>query len=301
MTAFPSVTPDLMRRRLLAALALSPLLYSLTGRAASAADPTRVIALEWLPTELLLALGVIPLGVAEIRNYRLWVGKPALPPQVIDIGQRTEPNMELIQQLNPSLILLSQGYGPKADALASIAPTMSFSFNDGSGEPLRLAQASLMVLAQRLQLTTRAQQHLAEFESLMTAAQGRLAAFSGRPLLLFSLLDTRHALVIGQGSMFQDVLTRLGLSNVWQGETNFWGSAVVGIEHLASVDPALALCFDHDDQRLMAKVSSTPLWQALPFVRQQRLRVLPSVWFYGATLSAMRFSQLLEQQLLEVP
>lgn len=46
------------RRRLLTAMALSPLLWQMRGAQAANVDPQRVVALEWLPAELLLALGV---------------------------------------------------------------------------------------------------------------------------------------------------------------------------------------------------------------------------------------------------
>ncbi|HCT5143128.1 TPA: Fe(3+)-hydroxamate ABC transporter substrate-binding protein FhuD, partial [Klebsiella pneumoniae] len=84
------------RRRLLIAMALSPLLWQMRGAQAADVDPQRVVALEWLPAELLLALGVTPYGVADIPNYRLWVNEPALPDSVIDVGLRTEPNLELL-------------------------------------------------------------------------------------------------------------------------------------------------------------------------------------------------------------
>lgn len=32
---------------------------------AAAIDPRRIVALEWLPVELLLALGITPYGVAD--------------------------------------------------------------------------------------------------------------------------------------------------------------------------------------------------------------------------------------------
>lgn len=116
-----------LRRRLLTALALSPLLLSLPGWAQNSGkiDVSRVVTLEWLPTELLLALGVTPYGVADTHNYRLWVEDPKLPASVIDVGQRTEPNLELLQQMAPSLILMSQGFGPSPEKLAPIAPSMS--------------------------------------------------------------------------------------------------------------------------------------------------------------------------------
>lgn len=286
---------DPLRRRLLAAMALSPLLFSLPGRAAGLPDINRIAALEWLPVELLVALGVMPLAVADIHNYNLWVQDPPLADSVIDVGQRTEPNLELLQQLNPSLILLSKGYGPAARKLQPIGPTMEFSFNDGSGKPLTVAKNALQQLAQRLGLEVRATQHLHQLDAFLQDARRRLQGYRQQPLLLFSLLNSRHVLVIGQQSLFQEVMDQLGIENAWQGETNFWGTAVVGIERLATIKNARAIYFDHGNQAMMDKVSATPLWQALPFVRQGQLWQMPAVWFYGATLSAMRFCRLLEQ------
>ena len=43
----------------------------------------------------------------------------------------------------------------------------------------------------------------------------------------------------------------------------------------------------------MSQLMSTPLWQAMPFVREGRFQRVPAVWFYGATLSAMHFARVL--------
>lgn len=278
-------------------MALSPLLYSAVGRASAYPDAQRVVALEWLPAELLIALGVMPMAVADIHNYRKWVAEPILAPQVIDVGQRTEPNLELLQQLQPSLILLSKGYGPTPQTLAPIAPALSVSFNDANGNPLAVAERSLLQLAQHLGMIPQAQQHLRQFRTEIAGYQQRLQAYRQRPLLLFSLLDNRHALVIGKNSLFQSVLDQLGIENAWPGETNPWGSAIIGIERLSEVKQARAVYFEHGDPALLAAVSRTPLWQALPFVRQGLLQQAPAVWYYGATLSALRFCQVLEQAL----
>ncbi len=98
------------------------LLWQMRGAQAATLDPQRIVALEWLPAELLLALGVTPYGVADIPNYNLWVNEPALPSSVIDVGLRTEPNLELLTQMKPSFIVWSAGYGPSPEKLARIAP-----------------------------------------------------------------------------------------------------------------------------------------------------------------------------------
>ncbi len=102
--------PLISRRRLLTAMALSPLLWQMNTAHAAAIDPNRIVALEWLPVELLLALGIVPYGVADTINYRLWVSEPPLPESVIDVGLRTEPNLELLTEMKPSFMVWSAGY-----------------------------------------------------------------------------------------------------------------------------------------------------------------------------------------------
>ncbi len=114
--------PLISRRRLLTAMALSPLLWQMNTAHAAAIDPNRIVALEWLPVELLLALGIVPYGVADTINYRLWVSEPPLPESVIDVGLRTEPNLELLTEMKPSFMVWSAGYGPSPEMLARIAP-----------------------------------------------------------------------------------------------------------------------------------------------------------------------------------
>jgi iron complex transport system substrate-binding protein len=296
MSVFTGFSHDQQRRRLLMAMALTPFYLSpFKSNAAAIPEQDRIVALEWLPTELLLALGIMPLAVADIPNYNLWVSAPKLADTVIEIGQRTEPNLELLQSINPSLILLVKGYGPAPQKLRVIAPTLAFDFNQAGANPLRVARNSLQQLAQQLGLERRASEHLQQFDDFLSTARQRLQDYARQPLLLFSLLDRHHVLIMGQNSLFQAVLDQLGIENAWQGDTNFWGTSVVGIERLAVVKNVRAIYLDHGNQGMMARVSATPLWQALPFVRQQQLRKMPAVWFYGATLSAMRFCRLLEQ------
>lgn len=288
--------PDLLRRRLMLALAAAPLLRSLPLSAATP-DLSRIIALEWLPTELLLALGVTPYGVADLHNYNIWVGEPSLPDTVVDVGLRTEPNLELMAQMQPSLILCSNGYGPSKEKLMRIAPIMGFDLNSGDGKPFSTARASLRQLASCLGLSAVAEQHLRRVDSELAAARQRLAPHAGRKLLLMSLLDSRHAITFGKNSLFLEVMTLLGLKNGWQGETNFWGSAVVGIEQLAPLGEMDVICFDHDNEADMQQLMRSPLWQSMPFVRAGRFQRVPAVWYYGATLSALHFVRVLERAL----
>lgn len=284
------------RRRLLTAMALSPLLWQMQKAQAAPVSAERIVALEWLPVELMLALGVTPYGVADIPNYRMWVNEPALPDSVIDVGLRTEPNLELLTQMKPSMLVWSAGYGPSPEILARIAPGRSFAFSDGK-LPLAQARRSLLEMAEMLDKQAVAQRHLAEFDAYIDGLKPRFKQRGDRPLLMVSLLDPRHMLVFGPNCLFQEILDRLGVKNAWQGETNFWGSTAVGIDRLAAYKDVDVLCFDHGNAAQMRQLEATPLWQAMPFVRANRLQIVPAVWFYGATLSAMNFARILDNSL----
>ena len=66
-----------------------------TAQTASAPVP-RIATVDWTIAETLLALGVTPLAVGDVGSYRAWVGEPLLPAAVVDIGQRAQPNRELL-------------------------------------------------------------------------------------------------------------------------------------------------------------------------------------------------------------
>lgn len=287
---------SISRRRLLTAMALSPLLWQMKSAHAATVDPHRIVALEWLPVELLLALGVTPYGVADIPNYTLWVNEPALPASVIDVGLRTEPNLELLTEMKPSYMVWSAGYGPSPEKLARIAPGRGFNFSDGK-HPLANARQSLVEMGQLLGMENQAHTHLTHFDEFVAQHKPRFAARGGRPLLMVTLLDARHVLAFGPNCLFQQILDDYGIVNAWQGETNFWGSQVVGIDRLGEFKDVDVICFDHGNEADMQKLMATPLWQAMPFVRQQRFQRVPAVWFYGATLSVMNFIRILDNAL----
>lgn len=284
------------RRRLLTMMALSPLLWQTRSAQAAAIDTQRIVGLEWLPVELLLALGIKPYGIADIPNYNMWVNEPALPAGVIDVGLRTEPNLELLTQMKPSFLVWSAGYGPSAEVLAQIAPGQGFSFSDGK-KPLATARKSLNEMAQLFNMASAAQQHLNEFDQFIDSRKPHFTGRGERPLLMMTLLDARHMLVFTQNCLFQEVMDEFGIRNAWQGESTFWGSTVVGIDRLGEYKDADVLCFDHGNDAEMRKLMATPLWQAMPFVRAGRFQRVPAVWFYGATLSAMHFVRVLDNAL----
>jgi ferric hydroxamate transport system substrate-binding protein len=290
--------PDRRRRgiiKLLAGLTFLPGSVDASLSSASSVQDGGIAATEWLPLEMLLTLGIAPLAVSEAANYMSLVQQPPLPAGVIELGLRTEPNVELLAALRPSLIVYAEGYGPTPSLYDAIAPTLGISFSDRNGRPLATTSAALLTLGDRVGRSSRARDVLSTLYNCITSLHETVASRTLSPILFMALVDARHALVFGKNSLFLNVMDKAGIRGGWQGETNFWGSAVVGIERLSAIRDSDVYCFtEQNDNALMEELSSTALWKAMPFVRSGRFHRVPGLWYYGGPLTAMRFCHLLK-------
>lgn len=97
------------------------------------APAERVVALEWTYVEDLLAVGVQPVGVADIDGYDAYVtAGPRLDEDVVDVGTRQEPSLEAIAALEPDLIVTDRNRAEaNLTALEQIAPVLLFDPYDG--------------------------------------------------------------------------------------------------------------------------------------------------------------------------
>ena len=227
--------PLISRRRLLTAMALSPLLWQMNTAHAAAIDPNRIVALEWLPVRITagarhraLRRGgyhqLSPVGQAE----------PPLPDSVIDVGLRTEPNLELLTEMKPSFMVWSAGYGPSPEMLARIAPGRGFNFSDGK-PPLAMARKSLTEMA--VCLTCKAQQetHLKRtMRDFIRSMETPLCERGEPPLLLTTLIDPRGICWFRSNSLFQEILDEYSIPKCGK-ETNFWGGTAVSIRSSGGV------------------------------------------------------------------
>ncbi|GAC1039368.1 ABC transporter substrate-binding protein [Pseudomonas sp. No.117] len=281
----------LSRRECLLGLACA---WALPALAASA-PLQRLVALDWGLVQTLLALGMVPVASAENGLYRSSVREPALPPQVLELGLRSEPNLELLAQLRPQLILLGGDQRPLQARLAGLAPCEVYETSD-QGSPCEQAAALTLAIGQRLGCDARAEAYVARAWATLAQARTRLAEQDRETLQVISVIDERRAMVFGHGSLFDDVLTRLGQHNAWSGATNGWGYATVGFEQLASA-PQARLVYFNATPGLEQRLAGNALWRNLPSVRQGRAILLPEVLFYGTLPSAVTFAELLSRRL----
>ena len=268
-----------------------------TSPTASAPVP-RIATVDWTLAETLLALGVTPLAVGDAGPYQAWVGEPRLPAGVVDIGLRTQPNRELLAELKPDLILISPLAAPLAPTLSRIAPVSTIALYDAQTDLWQRLHEVTLTLARMVGKTAEGEQLLAGLERDLTRMQAELPA-DLPPLLVVQFIDERHVRVFGRHSLFDAVMTRLGLRNGWQEQTNDWGFSVVSIEQFMALPNARLVVVDPIPVGVSERLQDPGLWQHLPLVRQAPVLHLPAVWSFGGVLAARRFAGLLSDALLQ--
>lgn len=286
------------RRRCLIGLAGLLLLPTALAAPASATAPlNRVVALDWGLVQTLLALGLTPAASAENQLYRSSVREPSLPASVLELGLRSEPNLELLQELQPQLILLGGDQAVLQSRLASLATSEVFETVD-QGSPCEQVAQLTREVARRIGRADAAEAYLQQAWATLASARERCAGVGSAPLQVISVINERRAMVFGRNSLFDDVLVRLGHRNAWLGTTNGWGFATVGFEQLAEQADARLVYFNATPG-LEQRLAANPLWRNLPSVRRGQALKLPEVLFYGAMPSAVSFAEELSTRLLE--
>jgi ABC-type enterochelin transport system substrate-binding protein len=90
--------------------------------------PQRIVSLDELGTELLVSLGIEPVGVANLASYRRYIGiGNDLLERSVPLGSAQQPNLEAIARLKPDLIVgVAYLHLPLFERLDGLAPTLIY-------------------------------------------------------------------------------------------------------------------------------------------------------------------------------
>jgi ferric hydroxamate transport system substrate-binding protein len=256
----------------------------------------RVVALDWAGGAMALSLGVTPVGLADKELYRTWVAEPLLPSEVMDVGLRTEPDLELVAELKPNLILTNPLGAGSRMLLERIAPTYVIDLTTNNGDLIDQAERGLTQLGERLGRVTEAEAFIEDTRAYFTKLRQSLAK-DQRPFVVIQFLDPRYVRVYSTKSIFGGALEQLGLHNAWDGAGNLWGFDLVGIEKLAAFPDADIVVVDPLPSGVNLSANPDSLWGNLPAVRGGRVVHLPPAWPFGESTAARRFAALLTNAL----
>ncbi|MGH4024500.1 MAG: ABC transporter substrate-binding protein [Pseudonocardiaceae bacterium] len=134
---------------------------------------TKVVGLEWNVVEHLVSLGVMPVGVADVKGYSAWVKAEPLDDTVTDVGLRDEPSIDSIAALAPELVITTPDVPEAAIAqLERFVPVLVIRAADAAKGTAQMRD-NLKAVATMTGTQRAAGQLLADFDAEL--AEGRTA------------------------------------------------------------------------------------------------------------------------------
>lgn len=288
--------PLCLSRRLLMTMALT-VPWSVPARAH--ANSGGVVSLDYGLASTMLMLGVTPAAVVARADWQRWVVEPVMPESVADLGATTELNLEVLVRLKPSLILTTPFLAASKPRLEMIAPLKEFDVYGDKRGALPASVAVTRDLGKLLRRDDEAAEFLAQADAIFADCHRRIARLAAKPVALVTFMDERHVRIYGGTGLYQGTLDRLGVTNAWQAETNFWGFQTISIEQMIALPENTHLMVFEPlmPPDVLQRLDDSPLWLELPFVRAGRVSVLPGVLMFGMVREAMRFAELLTERL----
>ncbi|HRI69998.1 MAG TPA: helical backbone metal receptor [Polyangium sp.] len=253
------------RQSLLALLAAGS---SACSRAPAQGKTLRVVSISPNTTETMFAIGAGDLLVGRSR----YCDFPSEAQKLPTVGGYSDPNIEAIVALTPSLVIGARG--PAGPTLMDTLHAHGIDTFFPETESLAAIKSMITDLGQRVGRVDGANKVKAEIESKQNALHTKLLG-KPRVRVLFAF-DIAPLIAAGPGSFADEVLREAGGDNVVK-----QGGAypTIGLEHLLTLDPDVLLDGATDMQAVKSmreRVSDAPGWKELRAVKEGRIRPLGS-------------------------
>ena len=226
--------------------------------------PQKVAALDFYIVDSLVSLGVQPAGIAGTGDTRV----PAyLKDQVgtfTDLGERKEPNLEVIRSLNPDLIIASPDRNKTIQGeLENIAPTIALS-DDSYQKILQ----NVDLLANVFGKPDQAKQVRADLEAKIQQAKEKVT--SPMSVLVAGAFEDEVSVWL-QNSFVASLMADMGLNYDFDGaKANTEGNADIAqitVERLADYNSDVLFLYGDS----ISKLKENPLFRQLKAAKEGRV------------------------------
>ena len=263
------------------------------------APATKVVGLEWGAIENLITLGVMPVGVADVKGYTNWVTAAKLDSAVKDVGTRGESSVDAIAALSPDLIITTTDESANSIAqYEKIAPVLVIRGADAANAIPQM-KTNLELIGSAVGKADQAKQVNADFDKKVAEAKQKIAD-AGKAGESYTMSDgykqgsTISIRMYTTGSLLGAVLTELGLKNGWTaaGDKDY-GLAQTDLEGLTKVPNGnfLYIANNADGGDVFGgDLAKNAIWKNLPFVKANDVHRLPDgIWMFGGPKSTEQF------------
>lgn len=260
---------------------------------------TDVVGLEWGAVENLVTLGVMPVGVADVKGYTSWVKAAPLDPGVTDVGTRGEPSVDAVVALDPDLVVTTTDL-PKnvIEQLEKAVPVLVVRGADAT-KPVEQMKTNLRLVAQAVGRTERAEELISAFDAAVADGKKKITdvGAAGRSFTMADGWQQGSSVSIRMftaGSLVGAIGEELGLTNAWtaQGDPDY-GLAQTDVEGLTRLGDLEFLYYANDadgGDPFANALADNAIWTSMPFVKANHVHRLPDgIWMFGGPASCQQF------------
>ncbi|MEE3879747.1 Fe(3+) dicitrate ABC transporter substrate-binding protein [Vibrio sp. YYF0003] len=236
--------------------------------------PKRIVVLEYSFVDALAVIGISPVGVADDKD------PTRIIPQVRDliepwtsVGMRSQPNLEVIAQLKPDLII-ADSYRHKISLhdLSQIAPTILLK---SRGETYQEGLESALAIGKAVGKEQEMKARLAKHRELMASYKGK---FKANGTVQFANVNERGMWMHGPLSYTGSLLSYLGLQPALP-DLKQSHLMEANLEVLLKVNPDWLFYSKRAGYAVLDNWHKSPLFKLLKInITGQEIQVSPELW-----------------------
>lgn len=227
--------------------------------------PERIVALEFSFTDMLVTLGVKPVGVADDGNPNLLMD--AVKNQLQEyksVGSRYEPNLELISSLQPDLIVVDVNKHKNAiPQLKAIAPILVL--DDFQADYSQMLN-NYMIIAKAVGKEEEGKKRLAEHQTKMEAIRKKLKSTNLR--VLPAVVNVKGFFGHSDHSYSGSLVAMFGFADPVKNEASY---PQLTLEQLAEANPQVMFLMPIEKENIEKQWESNPLWKKIDAVANNKV------------------------------
>lgn len=235
---------------------------------------------------------------SELHLYKDWVGEPALPDTMIDVGSRYQPNPELLSQVHLSQIIDSSWYAAARRLYGSVPVTaVEFGVKNDIATWQDLVTPTLEI-AKLTQNTQKANTYIAKADQYIQQMGQQFQSKNPhiKKIAIIQFQDVSTLRLYAKNSLVHIAITKMGLKQATLGKQNGWGFATVPLADLTEFDQATCVVIIEPHTIMMQKqLSNSLIWQRLDYGNSRCIATIPPLWLYGGINSVKNLATYLNQ------
>jgi len=238
--------------------------------------PNKVIALDFYVVDTMAALGVSPAGIAGTDKTRVPAYlKDKVSKTFTDVGERKEPNLEVIRSVTPDLIVANPERAKMIkNELGQIAPAIAL-----SDKTYKDILANVDLMGDILGKQDEAKKVRQDLETKIQTAKGKI---QNQPsMLVVGAFEDDFTVWVKEsfvGSLFSDVGVKYAFEGAKEKTEGTADVAKLSLERLAEINPDFLFVYGSS----LDKYKDNPLFKNLKAVKENHLlQVEQDLWSRG--------------------